>query len=714
MMIRACSRHGLVALGVVLTTLAPVWAQDDDPAQQLENFVHYTHIAKPDLAAGYAQLLIESGITDAQLAELLDEGKTTRERFEAALGRAHRMPQLEHLAAELDRRVHSGRLDLARDSNRIEAAISMLTGTQRMKMLARQLLTGAGEYAVPSLLRVMTEGQNERARSAAGDMIIMIGRQAVTPLCEALAHLDADDRRYVCGLLGEIGYPHAAPYLMELAEDASAAAAIREAAGRAFRRVGGVNGGLAVLYTKLAQQYFNESESLIAFPYEATNNVWSYDPFTGLQATPVATEIFSEVMAMRAASKALQFDAGHAPALSLFVAANLKRANELPPGAGDPIFGENRYSPAFYATVYGTRVCLDVLGIGIDRLDTPLVRDAIGALSQTTGGANLFGGLAGRQPLLEALQYPDRRVRYEAALTLGRALPRQRFPGDVTVVPLLASAVRTGDESYAVIIGGDEEERRVDASRLSDLGFTIVASGPRLPDVMTPITQSVGVDLVVMNVAGAEAAIQGVGDLRVFTKTAAVPVLLVATSGDIARLRREFRDDIRVKISRARVSEDAFAELIDEVMLRAAGGRMTEAQAEAYAIDSIMTLRDIAISGSRAYAIADAESTLIQAHDARRGGVRLAVADILALIDSDRAQRKLFDDALAATDDEQIELLKRVADSVKRFGDRSEPRHIEQLLELITNSGGRTAEAAARVHGALDLPSATAIRLIPR
>ena len=305
-------------------------------------------------------------------------------------------------------------------------------------------------------------------------------------------------------------------------------------------------------------------------------------------------------------------------------------------------------------------------------------------------------------------------MRYEAALTLGRALPRQRFPGDVTVVPLLASAVRTGDESYAVIIGGDEEERRVDASRLSDLGFTIVASGPRLGDVMTPIDQSVGVDLVVMNVAGAEAAIQGVGQLRVFTKTAAVPLLLVATSGDMVRLRREFRDDIRVKISRARVSEEAFADLIDEVMLRAAGGRMTEAQAEAYAIDSIMTLRDIAISGSRAYAIADAESTLIQAHDARRGGVRLAVADILALIDSDRAQRKLFDGALAATGDEQIELLKRVADSVKRFGDRSEPRHIDQLLELITNSGGRTAEAAARVHGALDLPSATAIRLIPR
>ena len=59
--------------------------------------------------------------------------------------------------------------------------------------------------------------------------------------------------------------------------------------------------------------------------------------------------------------------------------------------------------------------------------------------------------LAVRQPLLEALAYPDRRVQYEASLTLARALPPTAFNGDYRVVPLLASAVRTGAAAFVVV-----------------------------------------------------------------------------------------------------------------------------------------------------------------------------------------------------------------------------------------------------------------------
>ncbi len=83
------------------------------------------------------------------------------------------------------------------------------------------------------------------------------------------------------------------------------------------------------------------------------------------------------------------------------------------------------------------------------------------------------------------------------------------------------------------------------------------------------------------------------------------------------------------------------------------------------------------------------------------------------MVDGSEAQRTLFDAALAAAGDEQLDLLDTVAESVKRFGDHSAPRHIEALLDLITNSGGETAEAAARVAGALNLPTRTAIELIP-
>jgi 2C-methyl-D-erythritol 2,4-cyclodiphosphate synthase len=97
---------------------------------------------------------------------------------------------------------------------------------------------------------------------------------------------------------------------------------------------------------------------------------------------------------------------------------------------------------------------------------------------------------------------------------------------------------------------------------------------------------------------------------------------------------------------------------------------------------------------------------------ARSGRARLLVASILARIDSDATQHALFDAAITASGGEQIDLLDQVAASIKRFGDHAEKRHLLNILDLIENSGGSTAEAAARVHGAMNLATTDAVRLI--
>jgi len=149
-------------------------------------------------------------------------------------------------------------------------------------------------------------------------------------------------------------------------------------------------------------------------------------------------------------------------------------------------------------------------------------------------------------------------------------------------------------------------------------------------------------------------------------------------------------------------------------MQSASGGRMTDAEAEEYAIMSLSVLRDIAISRSAVYHVADAETALTDALATRSGGVRMMVADIMSLIDSDSAQRQLFDAALAAKEDEQVELLMRVAASVRLFGDRAEKRHVDALIELIAKASGATADAAAAVHGSLNLSTSDAVKLIPQ
>ena len=206
----------VVALAAPLLAAPAAFAQDTPP-QLLEDFVHYTMIARTDLALAKGQALLESGVTNAELALLVEEGEIDFEqRFDAAVGRGLMVAELEPLVADITRRVELGRLELARDGDRIDHAIGMMIGTQRQKMLANGRLEAAGEFAVPALLQVITDGREDRLQLASRDMLLEIGLHAASPLCAALPELDPRSQRMVCEILGEIRYPHAAPYLREL------------------------------------------------------------------------------------------------------------------------------------------------------------------------------------------------------------------------------------------------------------------------------------------------------------------------------------------------------------------------------------------------------------------------------------------------------------------------------------------------------------------
>jgi len=684
----------------------------DERLQHLEDFVHFAIIAKPELAAAYGQRLLDSSLSDGELAELLEGSSIGLQRFDEAMARALLRPELEDVAAELGLRIENGRMELARQSHRIDQAIDMLIGTQRERLLGERRLAAAGEYAVPALLRRVTGSRDQRLRVACIGMIRQIGRAAVTPLVVALPMIDAESQRVVCELLGDIRYDHAAPALRELMLSEAAPTSVRDAAGRAYRQLLSGELPLSVLYTDLARRYFEDTQSLVAYPFEATNNVWRYDTHVGLIGTEVPTVVFGQIMAMRSAARAVEFDPAADDAIALYVAANLRRDRLLPADAEDPIYGDSPYTPEFYATVFGPRIGQRVLSLAIDRRDTPLVRSAIAALSETTGGANLFPESAEvRRPLVEALRYPDRRVQYDAALTLARALPDFSFDGMQRVVPLLASAVRLGDQSFAVVVASDEENRMVESTRLRNLGYTVVSTESSAAAISAGISDVPGIDLIVVRMEGVEAAREAIRTIQRTPRILATPVLIVATPLDAVALTRDYSANMLVSVTRP-VSDEGHRLVIEELVQRASGGRITESEGEIYAIESLSALRDIAISGGGIYNLLDSEGALLDALDARRGGVRMLVAEILALMGTDASQQKLFAAAIAASGGEQISLLERVAISVRRSGNRAERRHVLAIIDLVDNSSGALAEAAGRVHGALDLGGTDAVRLI--
>ncbi len=714
--------HALAVGGALAVAMVPAGSllaatpavQDADQTRMVDDFLHYVLIAKPDLAEAAGRKLFDSGVTDAELADIVREGQL-EDKVERALSRGRGMSEVGPMVMRFETSLEQGRLDLARDQARIREAIDMLDGPLRGQLMARKRLVEAGEYAVPQLLQTLITSGDPQMELLVTEVLGEIKRQAVLPLCAALPDLSPDVQSKVCRILAGIGWPTAIPYLLDLGTARDTSPEVRDAAMTAFRRLGGTSTDVSAAFTALARKFFDGEQSLVAYPGDPENMVWSYGVHSGLAPVPVPTSIFSQVMAMRCARTALESDPSNRMALATFIAADLRRENQLGSSEVDPFADDAQYSPQFFATAAGSSISRDVLSMAIDSSDTALVRDAIAAIGDTVGRRRLFSG-GGRAPLLECLRYPDRRVRYDAALVLGNAMPSSGFPGDSQVVPLLASAVQSGGDSFAAIVAPTEEDRNRLGGMLKASGFRVLASGSDFYELEPELNASNGVDLIIVQ-SGGEDAVNTVARVRGLEITGATPVMLVTDALDRISLDREFAEDRATVTFDGAGTDDQFDVTLDRLLAAASGGRLTEADAMIYTRNALQTLATIARSESGIYDITAAESSLLTAMGSFSGGMRLMVADVVSLIDTEAAQQALVDAAMSSKGNEQVAMLDAAAANARSFGNRTSSRQVDGLRRLIaqnTADGGdrAVADAAGRLYGALDLPTDEAVRLI--
>jgi hypothetical protein len=700
-------------------TVASASVQPDQRLRDLESFIHFVIVGRGDLAAAAGQSLLESGVTPAQLAGLVDENDLGG-RLDAALIGGRRLQGAEPIVGALAVMVEQGRLDLATNPDRIAEAIELLRGTVRGRIMGRDRLERAGEFAVRPLLEIIVRGDDPALVAEAEAILVeRIRGGAVLPICAALPGLDPASQERACLILASIGDPTARaalPFLAELASAPSTSGPTREIAQLAAARIGGRADNAAARFTALADRFFRGDESLVTLPPGQSVatvdriSVWTYDAFAGLAPVPVPTAIWFDVMAMRMARRALELEPEDRQALALFVAADLRRDLAISAtGVEDPFFAEALYSPRFFATAAGPSTGQAVLALALDTKDVPLIRAAIGALAQTAGATTLVQA-GGRQPLIECLSFPSRRVQIEAALTLANAGLRTAFPSDHAVVPLLASAVRT-DAVFAAVVAADAEERRQVGGVLSQLGYTLLGSGATFAEIEPAVLANVGVDLIVVrgNAASIDAATTAV---RGIALTNATPLVAVASVFEADRVRDRLRDDAAAMVWTAGAPSEQLMGEISAFMTRVVGSPMDEAEALIYAVDALDALRGLAISNSQVFPIVDALRPLLEALRAESGSLRTMVAGVVALIDGSIAQRSLIDVALDEVGSDQVALLDAAAASARRFGNLAEARQIARLQGLLTSGDATVAEAAGRLYGSLDLSPEEAVRLI--
>lgn len=688
-------------------------------AQLVRDFIYFIQIDAYEVAADYGAEILRRGYGGERFVGIVSETRE-QERFADSIARARRViqdPGLRRIAEDIDLLYETGRREQARNPKEIARNIEMLTGPQRGRILARDRLTFAGEYAVPQLFEAYMQSEDPILRAQTRTVLRDLGRQAVVPLAVALPELGPDRQALLVGLLREVRHEAWLPFVYEL-HQSTQSDRVRQACEGAIREMLGGNmpsGDVATAFYELAERYYDEARVVTSFPDEDFQLYWTFGAGGRLIPEAVRTEVYHELMAMRFSSRSLRHRTENNESLPLWVASNLKRELETPDGFETELYPAERPEAMYYAVALGNENAQWVLGRALDRRDTRLARRAIEAVEATAGSLAMrspvtIAGSQDRRPLLEALRYPNRRVQYEAAVALAASQPTVNFDGAERVVPILASAVLDASRRIAVVVSFDDERGGAVRRFMEGRGYEVV-EGRSVADLRDRLATLPGVDVVMLEYPAAELMAM-VERIRADQAMGAAPILVTGRGEAFADLRQRLDRDPAITARSSAITEQQLAEALDDLLDTASGGPITQREAETYASSALEQLRDLAISANPVLDVADAALPLMTALNRTSGRTRFSVAEVLSRVNQSRVQTALMESALGSEGIERIELLNYTAASARRYGNMLNPAQVDVLVSVVRDADGIEGQAAAALMGSLGLPGDIVLPLI--
>ncbi|MCH7701997.1 MAG: HEAT repeat domain-containing protein [Planctomycetes bacterium] len=705
---------------------------DDGLRSLYENFLHFARLGRFDAADAYAGSLLAHGdLTPIRLLELADSDPRSIDTLTFLVANS----TVGDNAAAVLEVIRQGEFERRQDRDRIQANVEKLGGHPQMEFNAIQRLQESGEYAVPWMIQALMDPARSDLHPRIVSALPKLGKPAVSPLVAVLDTSDPALRRFAVDALGEIGYPQALPYLGRLLATPDLPSDLAEACVEAIDRIVGRRGYRADLapagqFVALADQYYREAGSVRADPRLEWANVWRWDADAQfLDHVTVSRDIFGPVMAMDCCNNALDLESGNVPALSLWLAANVRREARLgfDVESGDPneqaAPDESRPDDfpraIYFSRTAGPAYCQRVLARAVRDHDADVALGAIAALRAVAGSSSLIGDASGQEPLVQALRFPNALVRIKAALALAESLPRSPFYGSETVVPTLAAAVLQTRGLGMVVVDPDEAALNRLLEGLGAEGVRAVGHSSFYPalDRARRELDWVSGFVLASNSAGPDVH-DAIGVLDQDADLRNAPVILLSNPSDEMRM-----DDLAAtddRITRLDAAADAAVVIARLDAIAGAVGSYLDDQGLALdmAVQAAHALRLVAVDGRSALDPHGAEYALIRALQV--GGdenLQVAAADALAGLATAQPQHAL---AVAATDAGNTRSLRvaacaALAESAKRNGNLLDEPELNALINIAIDEADLTLRtAASQATGALNIAPDTASEVVRR
>ncbi|MDD5458989.1 MAG: HEAT repeat domain-containing protein [Phycisphaerae bacterium] len=405
-----------------------------------KDFLHYLAIGKLDLAKGYAKVILESNPDTIKMLSLAEQNQNGYKILQRA-SETSQDKALVQLSKEILALIDLGRYAQRTDPQIILDEIARLQTTDRGRMTAVKRLEDSGEYAVMYILDAMAKAGSEDEFGNLVWALPQIGRDAIRPLAAGLQTNNVKVKVEIIKALGKIGYPQALPYLKLVAEKAETEE-VRQLAVESVSIIdsSAMNVSAAQLFYNLAEEYYYHTESLQPAKKTEFGNIWFWDEEKNRlakQRSPRAC--FNELMAMRTTEWSLKADPDFGSSIGLWIASFFKAES-----AGFPMpqyFGENHGTASMYATTVGPEYLHQALARAVKDKNGFVALGVIEALAKTAGETSLFYRLGPAQPIMDALSFDNKAVKYGAAIAIAEANPTRNFAENILVVENLSAAL---------------------------------------------------------------------------------------------------------------------------------------------------------------------------------------------------------------------------------------------------------------------------------
>jgi hypothetical protein len=426
-------------LAVTLIVVSTGFAQTLE--ENWNDFLHYTKIGRFDMAKGHAQAILASNPDPVKLLELSRENQ---QGYQILVRVNDVAPDVElaDLSGKVLAIIEHGRFIERTEPRIIAEEVRRLSTTDRGWLIAVKRLRNAGEYAIPFMLDAIADPSRENELTNIVRALPQVGRDAIRPLAAALQTKNVPLKAQVITALGKISYPQALPYLKYVIENENSAE-LRATAQESIRQINPamLQAPAARLFYELSEKYYYHAESLAPAQDADFANVWFWDSDAGkLVREEVDQSYFNELMAMRTCEWSLKADPGFGSAIGLWLAAFFKAESAGVEKMPD-YFGERHADALVYATTAGVEYLHQALARAVKDNNAHVALGVIEALAKTAGEKSLLYQMGPSQPLLDALSFNDRMVRYSAAIALGSAGPREGFAESKLVIANLAEAL---------------------------------------------------------------------------------------------------------------------------------------------------------------------------------------------------------------------------------------------------------------------------------